>query len=110
MTRAARVLIVEDNEDLAFGLRTNLEVQGYDVLLAEDGPDGLAKAREQAPDLIVLDLMLPKLGGIEVLKSLRSTGSTMPILILTAKGDEADRVRHEARHDGRRTPGSRCRS
>ncbi len=92
MAEAAKILIVEDNEDLAFGLRTNLEVQGYDVSLAADGPAGLEQARDQAPDLIILDLMLPKLGGIEVLKELRLTDSSTPILILTAKGNAVDKV------------------
>lgn len=92
MTEAARVLIVEDNEDLAFGLRTNLEVQGYEVLVATDGPAGLGAAREHGPDLIILDLMLPRLGGFEVLKALRAERASMPILILTAKGNEVDKV------------------
>ncbi|MFQ5609315.1 MAG: response regulator transcription factor [Woeseiaceae bacterium] len=92
MNESARILVVEDNEDLAFGLRTNLEVQGYEVLVAGDGPSGLCAAEEQDPDLIILDLMLPKLGGIDVLKSLRRHGASMPILILTAKGSEVDKV------------------
>jgi two-component system alkaline phosphatase synthesis response regulator PhoP len=92
MTELTKILIVEDNQDLAFGLRTNLEVQGYEVLLAVDGPAGLELARSDSPDLIILDLMLPKLSGIEVLKKLRSSGSAIPILILTAKGNEVDKV------------------
>lgn len=92
MTESPKILIVEDNQDLAFGLRTNLEVQGYEVVLAEDGPAGLKSASADSPSLIILDLMLPKLGGIEVLKKLRSSGSTVPVLILTAKGNEVDKV------------------
>lgn len=92
MSEVPRILIVEDNEDLAFGLRTNLEVQGYEVLVAADGPAGLGAAEEHDPDLIILDLMLPRLGGIEVLKMLRAKGASMPILILTAKGNEVDKV------------------
>ncbi len=87
-----RVLLVEDNADLAFGLRTSLEVEGYDVLHAETGREGLARASDAAPDLIVLDLMLPELSGYEVLRRLRRERREMPVLILTAKGEEADKV------------------
>jgi DNA-binding response OmpR family regulator len=87
-----RVLLVEDNPDLAFGLRTSLEVEGYDVLQAETGREGLARASEHAPDLIVLDLMLPQMSGYEVLRQLRRARREMPVLILTAKGEEADKV------------------
>ena len=92
MTKPERILIVEDNEDLAFGLKTNMEVQGYDVALASDGPKGLKMALADPPDLVILDLMLPKLGGIEVLKKLRVSNSMTPVLILTAKGNEVDKV------------------
>ena len=88
-----RVLVVEDNANLAFGLRNNLEIEGYEVDVATDGDAGLARARDAAPDLVVLDLMLPKLDGFRVLKALREGGSRMPILVLTARGDEADKVR-----------------
>ncbi|HEX6107298.1 MAG TPA: response regulator transcription factor [Gemmatimonadales bacterium] len=87
-----RVLLVEDNPDLAFGLRTSLEVEGYEVLQAETGREGLARASEQAPDLVVLDLMLPEMSGYEVLRRLRRERREMPVLILTAKGEEADKV------------------
>ena len=92
MTETARILVVEDNRDLAFGLRTNLEVEGYQVLLAEDGVAGLQHALGSSPDLIILDLLLPKLGGIDVLKKIREKDTTTPILILTAKGNEVDKV------------------
>ena len=92
MGNDARLLIVEDNDDLAFGLRTNLEVQGYQVELAADGREGLLRAQQDAFDLIVLDLMLPKMNGIEVLKKIRKTNPSTPILILTAKGNEVDKV------------------
>ncbi len=88
-----RVLVVEDNADLAFGLRNNLEIEGYEVLVVEDGTQGLARARDAAPDLIILDLMLPGLDGYRVLRALRDEGRRMPILILTARGEEADKVR-----------------
>jgi DNA-binding response OmpR family regulator len=87
-----RVLIVEDNHDLAFGLRNNLEIEGYAVDVAPDGPSGLASARQTHPDLIVLDLMLPGMDGYRVLRQLRADGLTMPVLILTARGEEADKV------------------
>ena len=87
-----RVLVVEDNDTLAFGLRNNLEIEGYAVDVASDGPSGLAAARREPPDLIVLDLMLPGMDGYRVLRQLRDDGLTMPVLILTAKGEEADKV------------------
>src|SRR5688500_18512078 len=87
-----RVLIVEDNHSLAFGLRNNLEIEGYDVAVADDGPSGLAAARKLQPDLIVLDLMIPGMDGYRVLRQIREDGLTMPVLILTARGEEADKV------------------
>jgi DNA-binding response OmpR family regulator len=87
-----QILLVEDNPDLAFGLRNNLEIEGYKVELAEDGPTGLARAQESAPDLMILDLMLPGMDGYRVLRTLRSGGFTQPVLILTARGEEADKV------------------
>lgn len=87
-----RVLVVEDNEALAFGLRNNLEIEGYSVDVAADGPSGLAAARQHHHDLVVLDLMLPGMDGYRVLRQLRDDGLTMPVLILTAKGEEADKV------------------
>jgi len=87
-----RVLIVEDNHDLAFGLRNNLEIEGYAVDVAVDGPSGLAAARQGHHDLIVLDLMIPGMDGYRVLRQLREDGLTMPVLILTARGEEADKV------------------
>jgi two-component system alkaline phosphatase synthesis response regulator PhoP len=87
------VLIVEDNTDLAYGLRNNLEIEGYGVDVAVDGVAGLARARETHPDLIILDLMLPGLDGYRVLKTLRDAGNEVPVLILTAHGEEADKVR-----------------
>jgi len=87
-----QILIVEDNADLAFGLSTSLEVEGYEVAVANDGPAGLAAARERNPDVIILDLMLPGLDGYRVLRTLREEGREMPVLILTARGEEADKV------------------
>jgi two-component system, OmpR family, alkaline phosphatase synthesis response regulator PhoP len=88
-----RILIVEDNPDLAFGLRNNLEIEGYDIAVAEDGLAGLREARSSAPDLIILDLMMPGLDGYRVLRTLRDEGNSTPVLILSAKGEEADKVR-----------------
>jgi DNA-binding response OmpR family regulator len=88
-----RILIVEDNPDLAFGLRNNLEIEGYDIAVAEDGLAGLREARATAPDLIILDLMMPGLDGYRVLRTLRDEGNSTPVLILSAKGEEADKVR-----------------
>jgi len=88
----ARILIVEDNPDLAYGLRTGLEIEGYEVQVAEDGETGLDRARSWSPDLVMLDLMLPGMDGYRVLKTLREGGSDVPVLILTARGEEADKV------------------
>ena len=88
-----RVLIVEDNADLAAGLRNNLEIEGYQVLVARDGADGLAAFRHSAPDIVVLDLMLPAMDGYRVLHEIRASGSDAPVLVLTAKSEEADKVR-----------------
>jgi DNA-binding response OmpR family regulator len=89
----SRVLVVEDNVDLAFGLRNNLEIEGYEVEIAGNGPAGLEQARRAKPDLLILDLMLPGLDGFRLLKALREDGLAMPVLILTARGEEADKVR-----------------
>jgi DNA-binding response OmpR family regulator len=87
------ILVIEDNRDLAYGLRNNLEIEGFRVEVAEDGRAGLEAARRQQPDLVVLDLMLPELDGFRVLRALREEGNAVPILILTARGEEADKVR-----------------
>jgi two-component system alkaline phosphatase synthesis response regulator PhoP len=89
----ARILVIEDNEDLAFGLRNNLEIEGYTVEVSADGAVGLNRARELRPDLVVLDLMLPGLDGYRVLREMREGDLSMPVLILTARGEEADKVR-----------------
>jgi len=87
-----RILIVEDNRDLAYGLCNNLEIEGYEVEVAEDGAEGVTRALAGKPDLIVLDLMLPELDGYRVLRRLREEGLSVPVLILTARGEEADKV------------------
>jgi two-component system, OmpR family, alkaline phosphatase synthesis response regulator PhoP len=87
-----RILVVEDNRNLATGLRNNLEIEGYEVHVATDGATGLAHARALSPDLIVLDLMLPGMDGYRVLKTLREEGINTPVLILSARGEETDKV------------------
>ncbi len=91
--RPPRILVVEDNEALATGLRNNLEFEGYEALVAADAASGLAAARAHTPDLIILDLMLPDADGFRVLRALRASGDATPVLVLTALGDEADKVR-----------------
>lgn len=87
-----KVLVIEDNANLAFGLTRSLESEGYEVEAAEDGTRGLALARSCGADLIVLDLMLPGIDGYSVLRQLREAGSDVPVLILTARSEEADKV------------------
>ncbi len=89
----AKILIVEDNQNLALGLRTNLEFEGHDAEIARDGTGGLIRARTGSHDLVVLDLMLPAMDGFRVLETLRNEGIATPVLVLTARGDEADKVR-----------------
>src|SRR5215216_1893412 len=88
-----KILVVEDNEDLAFGLRYNLEAEGYSATVAPSGEDALAAVGAESVDLIVLDLTLPGVDGFRVLESIRKNGYTLPVMILTAKGDELDKVR-----------------
>ena len=87
-----KILVIEDNANLAFGLTRSLEAEGYEVEGAEDGTRGLDLARTSGADLIVLDLMLPGIDGYTLLKNLRDSGSNVPVLILTARGEEADKV------------------
>jgi DNA-binding response OmpR family regulator len=88
----SRILIVEDNPDLAYGLATGLEIEGYDVEVAADGEKGLTRARDWSPHLVILDLMLPGMDGYRVLRTMRDEGLQMPVLILTARGEETDKV------------------
>jgi len=88
----ANLLLVEDNADLAYGLRNNLEIDGHAVETVESGEAALERVRFRAPDLIVLDLMLPNLDGYQVLRRIRAEGHEMPVLILTARTQEADKV------------------
>jgi DNA-binding response OmpR family regulator len=85
-----RILLVEDNADLAFGLRATLEFEGYEVDVVDDGRKAIDEVRDLEPDLVLLDLMLPGLDGYEVLSRLRKAGNRTPVLVLTARGEEAD--------------------
>jgi len=89
-----RVLIIEDDKDIVELVRYNLEKEDFQVMAVGDGVTGLAQVKRSPPDLLVLDLMLPKLSGLEVCKEIRREGqlARLPILILTARGEEADRV------------------
>jgi len=87
-----RILIIEDERDLVAGLKLNLEADGYEVDGAYDGEDGLRKALTGEPDLMILDLMLPGLGGLDVCRELRRNNVRLPILMLTAKGEEVDKI------------------
>ncbi len=87
-----RLLVIEDNRDLAFGLETAFENEGFSVEIAGDGSAGLERIRSGGIDLVVLDLMLPKLDGYRVLRSLRTDDPEVPVLVLTAKGEEANKV------------------
>ncbi|HEY1904600.1 MAG TPA: response regulator transcription factor [Myxococcaceae bacterium] len=87
-----RVLVVEDDLSILTGVSMNLRFEGYEVLQAQDGERGLEMAVTDAPDLIVLDVMMPRLNGYEVLKELRSRGVRTPVLVLSAKGMERDKV------------------
>lgn len=89
----AKVLIVEDNADLAAGIEYNLSLEGYETCIAEDGRRALTVAEQWTPDVILLDLMLPELDGYQVLQTLRGRGVKTPVVILTARGEEADKVR-----------------
>jgi two-component system, OmpR family, alkaline phosphatase synthesis response regulator PhoP len=91
MSEANKILLVEDDPHLAKGLRFNLEREGYDVFLVDNGASALDLLREKDFDLIVLDLMLPGLGGLEVSRTIRETNIRFPILMLTAKSSKKDR-------------------
>jgi DNA-binding response OmpR family regulator len=92
MSGGRTVLIVEDDPAITLGLRMNLEAEGYKVLSAEDGEKGLEVVREDDPDLILLDVMLPNMNGFEVLRTVRREGHTMPIIVLSARTGEMDKV------------------
>ncbi len=92
MDRQKTVLIVEDEKNIVDILRFNLQREGYQTLEAYDGADGLEKARTVNPDLILLDVMLPKMNGFDVCRTLREAGDNVPVIILTAREEETDKV------------------
>jgi DNA-binding response OmpR family regulator len=87
-----RILIVEDDPSILRGLDLNLGMEGYKVRTAADGEEGLRIARTERPDLLIVDVMLPRLGGLELIREIRREDADMPILVLSAKGQEADKV------------------
>ncbi len=87
-----KILVVEDDASILRGLQLNLAAEGYHVRVAGDGETGLRLARQEQPDLVIVDLMLPRLGGLDVIRELRRADGDVPILILSAKGQEADKV------------------
>ena len=88
-----RILVAEDEADMAMGLRDNLEFEGYEVIVVGDGEAALTAVTEHNPDLVLLDIMMPKIDGLEVCNQIRQRGLTIPILMLTAKTQEIDVVR-----------------
>ncbi|HEX5082058.1 MAG TPA: response regulator transcription factor, partial [Blastocatellia bacterium] len=89
---SSKVLIVEDDQAMAVALRDGFEYEGYSVQVARDGAAGLRLASEKDLDLIILDVMLPKMDGFDVCKQLRGAGNSTPIIMLTARGQEIDKV------------------
>lgn len=87
------ILIVEDDRHIAEGIRLNLTLQGYEVIIATDGVAGLSRWKESRPDLVILDIMLPGIDGLSILQSIRLEDERLPILILSAKGDPSDRIK-----------------
>jgi DNA-binding response OmpR family regulator len=90
--RPARILVVEDEPNMVAGLRDNFEFEGYEVITAGDGIEGLRRALEESPDLVILDVMMPRMSGLEVCKQLRAQRDSIPIIMLTARGQELDKV------------------
>ena len=92
MSSLSRILVAEDSAELAEGIEYNLALEGYDVRLAATGPEAIAAATEWSPDLVILDLMLPGVDGYQVLKSIRKLERHVPVIILSAKSEERDKV------------------
>ena len=88
----SRILVIEDDPAILRGLADNLKLESYEVLTAADGDAGYRLIHDQSPDLIILDLMLPKLSGYELCRKVRGEGIATPIMMLTARGEEGDRV------------------
>src|SRR5574344_1039244 len=92
MDQKKTVLIVEDEKNIVDIIRFNLQREGYNTLEAYDGEAGLAAAEQNNPDLVLLDVMMPKMSGFEVCKALRKNGSNVPVIILTAREEEEDKI------------------
>ena len=92
MEPGTRVLVVEDDRDIARLVELALEQRGFEVCCAYDGPSGLTAAKEFAPTVVILDIMLPKMDGVGVLKKLRESGNRVPVIMLTARDTTADKV------------------
>ena len=88
----AKILVVEDEPNMVAGLRDNFEFEGYEVITARDGIEGLERALAESPDLVVLDVMMPRMSGLEVCRQLRAKRASIPIIMLTARGQEVDKV------------------
>ena len=88
----AKILIVEDEPNMVAGLRDNFEFEGYQVITAPDGAAGLERALSESPDLVILDVMMPRMSGLDVCKQLKSKRPSIPIIMLTARGQEIDKV------------------
>ena len=89
---AERILVIEDDPSILRGLQLNLGMEGYTVRSASDGETGLQLARSEKPDLVLVDVMLPRMGGLEVVREIRKEDPELPILVLSAKGQETDKV------------------
>jgi two-component system alkaline phosphatase synthesis response regulator PhoP len=87
-----KILIVEDEPNMVAGLRDNFEFEGYQVLTAPDGVAGLERALSESPDIVILDVMMPRMSGLDVCKQLKAKKPSMPIIMLTARGQEVDKV------------------
>jgi two-component system alkaline phosphatase synthesis response regulator PhoP len=88
----ARILVIDDEPAMVRGLEDNLRFEGYQTLSAANGADGLALALREGPDLVILDIMMPRMSGWDVLRELRRKGSDVAVIMLTARGEEVDRV------------------
>jgi DNA-binding response OmpR family regulator len=87
-----RILIVEDEPNMVAGLRDNFEYEGYEVITAADGVEGLSQALANSPDIVILDVMMPRMSGLDVCKQLRAKRPSLPVIMLTARGQEVDKV------------------
>jgi two-component system alkaline phosphatase synthesis response regulator PhoP len=88
----AKILIVEDEPNMVSGLRDNFEFEGYNVITAQDGVSGLSRALDESPDLVLLDVMMPRMSGLDVCRQLKSKRPSIPVIMLTARGQEVDKV------------------